>query len=135
MQHITCLAVLLLGLTLSAQTPLGQIAGTVQASAGAPHAGVKVKVVSPMLIEKFRANLTDQKGQYSFTKLPEGIYRIEFEVSVEDVERKVTLIYCASRDKVAVTPGRTILVDAVLAVCREEKIPPRIGGVPTAPER
>src|SRR5262247_123070 len=54
------------------------IAGTVRDSSGAVLPGVTVEATSPVLIEKFRAAVTDGTGQYRVEDLRPGTYSVTF---------------------------------------------------------
>jgi len=54
------------------------IAGTVRDSSGSVLPGVTVEATSPVLIEKFRAAVTDGTGQFRVEDLRPGIYTVTF---------------------------------------------------------
>jgi len=56
------------------------IAGVVRDSSGAVLPGVTVEVTSPALIEKTRAAVTDQAGQYKVIDLRPGVYSVTFQL-------------------------------------------------------
>ena len=75
-QTLTLVAwVLLVPATVLAQAV---IAGTVRDSSGAVLPGVTVEATSPVLIEKFRAAVTDGTGQYRVEDLRPGTYTVTF---------------------------------------------------------
>src|SRR5713226_5320781 len=59
------------------QTPSG-IAGVVKDTSGAVLPGVTVEAASPALIEKTRAVVTDDQGQYKIVNLNLGTYTVTF---------------------------------------------------------
>jgi Carboxypeptidase regulatory-like domain len=56
----------------------GTIAGAVRDQSGAPLSGVTITAASPALIEKVRASVTDDAGQYRIENLRPGIYSVSF---------------------------------------------------------
>jgi hypothetical protein len=57
------------------------IAGTVRDGSGAVLPGVIVEASSPVLIEKVRTVLTNERGQFTIVDLRPGIYRVTFTLS------------------------------------------------------
>ena len=64
--------------TLHAQSSLSGLAGEVKDSSGAVLPGVTVEAASPALIEKVRASVTDDRGQYKILDLSPGTYDLTF---------------------------------------------------------
>src|SRR5688572_22740314 len=63
----------------SAQTlTTGAIAGVVRDATGGVLPGVTVEASSPALIEKVRAAVTDEQGQYRIVDLRPGLYNVTF---------------------------------------------------------
>src|SRR5262245_13656350 len=63
----------------AAQTQVrGSIAGVVRDTTGAVLPGVTVEAASPALIEKVRAAVTDDQGQYKILDLRPGVYTVTF---------------------------------------------------------
>ena len=112
------MAVGLLGGDAYAQTATGGIRGVVSDETGAVLAGVTVEVTSPSLIGGPRVDVTNGQGQYQQDRLPIGIYRITFTL------QGFTTI---ARENVRVEVGRTIDVDATLAVQRRRRNGHRVG--------
>src|SRR5687767_10201026 len=54
------------------------IAGTVRDATGAVLPGVTVEAASPALIEKVRAVVTDDRGEYKIVELRPGAYTVTF---------------------------------------------------------
>ncbi len=61
-----------------AQATTGTIAGVVKDSTGAVLPGVTVEAASPALIEKVRAAVTDDQGNYKIVNLRSGTYSVTF---------------------------------------------------------
>jgi hypothetical protein len=57
------------------------IAGVVRDSSGAVLPGVTVEAASPALIEKVRATVTDDRGQYRLPELRPGMYAVTFSLA------------------------------------------------------
>jgi hypothetical protein len=89
-----------------AQTTGGGIRGIVRDATGAILAGVTVEATSPALIGT-RAEVSDSQGLYQLERLPLGIYRVVF-----TLQGFTTVL----RENVRVEAGRTIDIDATLAV-------------------
>jgi hypothetical protein len=71
----------------------GSIAGSVKDTSGALLPGVTVEASSPALIEKTRAAVTDNAGQYKIVDLPPGPYAIAFTLTgFKTVRREGVLI-------------------------------------------
>ena len=83
------------------------IAGTVKDSSGAPLPGATVAASSPALIERVRAAVTDNAGQYRVEDLPSGSYVLT--VNREGFTR-------VERGGVELTGSFTATVNVVLAV-------------------
>ena len=78
---LTAAAAILIAATVaSAQTTTGTISGRVVDSQGLPLPGVTVNATSPNL-QGVRTVVTSENGDYIFTSLPPGTYRIAFELS------------------------------------------------------
>ncbi|NOT60142.1 MAG: carboxypeptidase regulatory-like domain-containing protein, partial [Acidobacteria bacterium] len=73
-----CVGLLLLGLTVHAQTIVGRIAGTVTDSSGAAIPGVSVKITNEATGQP-RTAMTDTNGFYVATNLPVGNYSVVIE--------------------------------------------------------
>lgn len=71
-------ALLLVSAPVSAQTGVGSIAGTARDVTGAVLPGVTVEASSPALIEKVRAVVTDDQGNYKILELRPGTYAVTF---------------------------------------------------------
>src|SRR5262245_65624155 len=56
----------------------GSIAGVARDATGAVLPGVTVEAASPALIEKVRAAVTDDQGQYKILDLRPGVYTVTF---------------------------------------------------------
>jgi outer membrane receptor protein involved in Fe transport len=84
-------AVLMAANWASAQTTTGTISGKVVDSQGLPLPGVTVNATSPNL-QGVRNVTTSENGDYIFTALPSGTYKITFELSgFQTQERDATL--------------------------------------------
>jgi hypothetical protein len=59
-------------------TSTATIAGVVRDSSGGVLPGVTVEAASPALIEKIRATVTDERGQYRLPELRPGVYTVTF---------------------------------------------------------
>src|SRR5262249_25303652 len=81
----TVLRVLLVGFTWAAVParllPQGAITGVVKDASGAVMPGVTVEAASPALIEKVRAVVSDDTGQYRIVDLRTGIYSVTFSLT------------------------------------------------------
>src|SRR5437867_386891 len=75
MRAVITLVVVMLPALTRAQ---GTIDGVAKDASGAILPGVMIEVSSPALIEKTRATVTDQTGQYRVVALPDGRYRVTF---------------------------------------------------------
>jgi len=105
---LVCGSVLLLPALAHAQgTSTGAIAGTVKDSSGAVLPGVTVEASSPALIEKTRATVTDEKGEYKIIELRPGTYTVTF---------TLTGFNTFKRDGLQLSPNFTATINAVLAV-------------------
>ena len=85
----------------------GAIGGTVRDSSGAVLPGVTVEAASPALIERVRAAVTDDRGQYLIVDLRPGAYTVTFALSGFSTLK---------REGLAVSAGVTLPVNAELAV-------------------
>jgi hypothetical protein len=74
--------------TAMAQTQ-ASIAGVARDSSGAVLPGVTVEAASPSLIEKVRATVTDDRGQYRIEALVPGIYSVTFTLPGFSTVRRV----------------------------------------------
>lgn len=73
---------LLLPTAASAQgTSAAAITGVVKDASGAVLPGVTVEAASPALIEKVRATVTDDRGEYRITELRPGTYTVTFSLA------------------------------------------------------
>src|SRR5579862_8478064 len=84
MRRIVCaatLVALLIAPALVFAQAAGTIAGNVKDTTGAVLPGVSVEAASPALIEKIRAVVTDDKGEYKIVDLPPGVYDVTFSLS------------------------------------------------------
>ncbi|MEQ1761043.1 MAG: carboxypeptidase-like regulatory domain-containing protein, partial [Vicinamibacterales bacterium] len=70
--------VLIPGLASAQSTTSGTIAGTVKDTTGAVLPGVTIEASSPALIEKTRAAVTDEQGNYKIVELRPGTYSVTF---------------------------------------------------------
>jgi protocatechuate 3,4-dioxygenase beta subunit len=61
-----------------AQSAASSIGGTVRDTSGAVLPGVTVEISSPALAEGTRTVTTDGAGQYRFSNLRSGLYRVKF---------------------------------------------------------
>src|SRR5688500_2921791 len=83
------------------------LAGTVKDSSGALLPGVTVEAASPALIERSRAVVTDERGQYQIVDLRPGAYTVKFTLpGFATVER----------DRVEVTGSGVTTVNADMRV-------------------
>jgi hypothetical protein len=96
--------VLLLPATAFAQA---SIAGTTKDASGAVLPGVTVEASSPVLIEKVRTTVSDDRGLYRIVNLPPGTYVVTFTLQGFNVVK---------RDSVELTGSFTAVIDADLAV-------------------
>jgi len=85
----------------------GTIAGIVRDPSGAVLPGVTVEATSPALIEKVRAAVTDQQGNYKIVDLRPGIYTVSFTLPGFAALKRETL---------EVTTGFTAVVNADMSV-------------------
>ena len=85
----------------------GSIAGVVRDTTAAVLPGVTVEAASDALIEKVRAVVTDDQGQYRIIDLRPGTYTVTF---------RLTGFSAVKREGVALTTGFTATVNAELAV-------------------
>jgi hypothetical protein len=97
-------ALLLVGLSASAQLTTGNLTGTVT-SAGAALPGVTVTVSSPNL-QGTRTAVTDSNGTYNLQGLPPGNYNVSFELSG----------MATVKNTAHVSPSQTARMDAELKV-------------------
>jgi hypothetical protein len=74
--------ILLVSFEASAQSATtGAIAGVARDTSGAVLPGVTVEAASPALIEKVRAGVTDQEGNYKIIELRPGTYTVTFKLA------------------------------------------------------
>src|SRR2546425_205749 len=59
-------------------TSAASVAGTVKDTSGAVLPGVTVEAASPVLIEKVRSAVSDEKGEYRIIELRPGTYTVTF---------------------------------------------------------
>ncbi|HMF99546.1 MAG TPA: carboxypeptidase-like regulatory domain-containing protein, partial [Vicinamibacterales bacterium] len=85
MSRIPCRALVVAALLLSSQsgafaqgTSAASISGVVTDSSGAVLPGVTVEAASPVLIEKVRSAVTDERGEYRIIELIPGSYTVTF---------------------------------------------------------
>lgn len=100
----------------------GSIAGTVRDITGSVMPGVAVEASSPALIEKVRASVTDEQGQFRIVDLRPGSYTVTFTLSGFSTVR---------RENVELTTGFTATVNAVLNVGAVEETITVTGASPT----
>lgn len=89
------------------QTLRGQIAGTVKDETGAALPGVSVILTSPAIQVPQILRVSDAEGEYLFTDLPAGTYRVTY-----DLDGFATLV----REGIVLTTGFAARVDVVLKV-------------------
>lgn len=108
-KHFLMLALMAACLTVSAYAQLqtGNIAGTVQDATGAVIPGVTVTLMNPSIIGGNQTTLTDERGQYRFSRLLPASYTVKAEL---------TGFQAAQRENVAVNAEVTSRVDLVLQV-------------------
>jgi hypothetical protein len=85
----------------------GGLAGTVKDTSGAVLPGVTVEATSPVLIEKVRSAVSDDRGEYKIVSLPPGTYVITFTLTGFSVMK---------REGIQLTSGFTAEVNAELRV-------------------
>jgi hypothetical protein len=118
----------LLGVSLLLTEPagagVGSLAGMTRNQDDDTLPGVSIEASSPVLIEKVRVASSDKEGFYYISALPEGTYKLAFTFKTPyDPATLVVRVYCATLDNVVVTPEkRTVVDDAVLRFCREERV-------------
>lgn len=92
--------------TVSAQASgAAAIAGVVKDATGGVMPGVTVEAASPALIERVRATVTDEKGEYKIIDLRPGVYSVTFSMQGFNTFR---------RDGIELTPNFTANVGADL---------------------
>jgi hypothetical protein len=108
------LLLLVVGLFLVAPNPVaaqtvivGSIEGSVEDATGARLPGVMVTVTSPALQLPQIVKVSDERGEYQFPGLPQGSYRVGFELAGFS---KLT------REDIVLTAGFTARLDVVLKV-------------------
>ena len=110
---LTCAGLWLFSAMASAQgTSTGAITGTVKDASGGVLPGVAVEASSPALIEKVRATVTDEKGEYKIIELRPGTYSVTFTLQGFNTSK---------RDGIALSPNFTSTINASLAVARFKK--------------
>ena len=106
-----CLSRLLLlaGLLLLPASAFAQaaIAGSTKDASGAVLPGVTVEASSPVLIEKVRTTVSDDRGLYRIVNLPPGTYVVTFTLQGFNVVK---------RDGIELSGSFTAQIDADLAV-------------------
>src|SRR5215831_10650230 len=75
---VSVFALVLLSLPAFSQTLTSNITARAEDSTGAVVPGVEVTVSSPAMIGGARKEVTDETGQFRFTLLPPGTYRVSF---------------------------------------------------------
>src|SRR5579862_1346496 len=94
--------------TAAAQTILvGSIEGTIQDATGARLPGVAITLTSPALQVPQIVKLSDERGEYQFPALPQGSYKVAFEL---------TGFSKLTREDIVLTAGFTARVDVVLKI-------------------
>lgn len=88
------------------------IAGVVKDISGGVLPGVTVEATSPVLIEKVRAAVTDEQGQYKIVNLLPGVYSVTF---------TMTGFSTVKRDAVSLTSNFTAAVNADMKVGQIEE--------------
>ena len=97
----------------SAQTVRnGSIAGSVKDDTGGSLPGVTVTVTSPALQVPQLTRVSDEKGEYQFADLPQGTYRMTFELS------GFTKLV---REGITLTTGFAARVDGALRIAAMEE--------------
>src|SRR5437867_10307742 len=104
---ILAVAAHLVTLTAPAAAQSGSIAGVVKDATGAVLPGVTVEASSPALIERARAAITDDKGQYKIVDLRPGVYTVTFTLAGFNVSK---------REGIELTTGFTAPVNAEMKV-------------------
>jgi hypothetical protein len=104
---ILAVAAHLVTLTAPAAAQTGSIAGVVKDATGAVLPGVTVEASSPALIERARAAITDDKGQYKIVDLRPGVYTVTFTLAGFNVIK---------REGIELTTGFTAPVNAEMKV-------------------
>ena len=99
--------ILLPGIAGAQSGTTGAIAGTATDASGAVLPGVTVEAASPALIEKVRAAVTDDRGQYKIVDLRPGTYTVTFSLPGFSSVR---------REGLELNTGFTATVDAELKV-------------------
>ena len=97
------------------------IAGVVRDTSGAVLPGVTVEAASPALIEKVRAVVTDDSGQYRIVDLRPGVYTVTFGLAGFNSVR---------RDGVALQASFTATVNADLQIGSIEQLVTVTGAAP-----
>src|SRR5262245_15593539 len=83
------------------------IAGTTKDASGAVLPGVTVEAASPVLIEKVRTTVSDDRGLYRIVNLPPGTYVVTFSLQGFNVVK---------RDGVELSGSFTAQIDAEMGV-------------------
>jgi hypothetical protein len=105
---MTSIAMILVAASLAAQDTTGTITGRVTDKAGAPIAGVRVKIASPSMLGE-RSTRTDASGQYRISLLPNGEYTL-----VSDAPE-----YLGAKGSFRVLAGQTSRFDVTLKALKE----------------
>src|SRR5262245_33926186 len=104
---LSTVVVLWLGATMASAPQAAGIAETVTDSSGAALPGVTVEAVSPALIEKVRAAVTDGQGVYRLVDLRPGRYVVTFSLPGFSTNR---------REDIELVAGFTATVNAEMRV-------------------
>src|SRR5260221_4436012 len=105
-------AVLVPAVTLAQSATTGTIAGVVRDTSGAVLPGVTVEAASPALIEKVRAVVSDEQGNYKIFDLRPGTYNVTF---------NLTGFSTYKRDGIELTTGFTATVNGEMKVGSPEE--------------
>src|SRR5262245_46896795 len=96
-----------LSVSVNGQTVLGTIQGTISDETGATLPGVTVTVTSPALQVPQLVKTSEAGGEYQFSELPPGVYRVSYELTGFG-----TLV----REEIRITSGFSARVNVVLKV-------------------
>lgn len=96
----------------SAQTNTGGIRGLVKDDTGAVLAGVTIETTSNVLVGGASVQVTNERGEYRYERLPIGVYKFVF--SLQGFQSII-------RDGVRVELGRTIDLDVTMGVSALEE--------------
>ncbi len=121
---LTAVVIFVVSATASAQVVQNStIAGVVRDPSGAVLPGVTVEATSPALIEKVRAVVTDDQGQYKIIDLRPGMYTVPFSLAGFSTFK---------REGLELPPNFTATINADLRVRRSLASPRRALGPPVA---